>query len=66
MVNGEHPIRVFRARNGLTLKQFGAFFGVNKSTVLRWEAGQVPAERVVAISRRTRIPRHRLRPDLYQ
>jgi DNA-binding transcriptional regulator YdaS (Cro superfamily) len=60
-----NPIRAYRARGDVTLEQFGAQFGVNKSTVLRWESGLLPAERVLEIERITGIPRHELRPDLY-
>jgi transcriptional regulator with XRE-family HTH domain len=60
-----HPLRIYRTRTNTTLKQFGARFGVNKSTVLRWEEGHIPAERVIAISEITGIPRSQLRPDLY-
>jgi DNA-binding transcriptional regulator YdaS (Cro superfamily) len=60
-----NPIRAYRAGAKLTLEQFGAGFGVNKSTVLRWEEGFLPAERVLEIERVTGIPRHELRPDLY-
>lgn len=62
------PLRVYRTKRNdppLTLEQLGDMFGVNKSTVLRWEGGQVPAERVLEVERATGIPRHELRPDLY-
>ena len=59
------PIRAYRAANALTLYDLAQRFGVNKSTVLRWEERKVPAERVVDIERLTGIPRHELRPDLF-
>jgi transcriptional regulator with XRE-family HTH domain len=59
------PILNYRKDNGLTLEEFGNLFGVDKSTVLRWESGRAPAERVVEIERVTGIPRADLRPDLY-
>jgi DNA-binding transcriptional regulator YdaS (Cro superfamily) len=49
----------------MSLEQFGALFGVHKSTALRWEENQVPAERVADIESQTGIPRHFLRPDLW-
>lgn len=59
------PLRAYRVRNSVTLDQLAAEFGVNKTTVLRWEEGQVPAERVLAVSALTGIPPHTLRPDIY-
>jgi DNA-binding transcriptional regulator YdaS (Cro superfamily) len=51
----------------VSMEAFGALFDppVHKATVLRWEAGRVPAERVAEIARRTGIARWRLRPDLF-
>ena len=63
-----NPLRSFRQHRQpapLTLEQLGALLGVNKSTVLRWEEGRVPAERIVEVSNITGIPREELRPDLY-
>ena len=40
--------------------------GVSHSTVLRWAAGRVPAERVKPVSRATGIAPHVLRPDLFE
>lgn len=59
------PIRAYRVANALTLYDLALKFGVNKSTVLRWEEGTVPAERILDIERVTGIPRHELRPDLF-
>jgi transcriptional regulator with XRE-family HTH domain len=61
----KHPITEYRANKNLSLEAFGGKFGVNKSTVLRWESGQVTAERAVEIERKTGIPRSKLRPDLF-
>ena len=63
---GPHPLNVWRAKRGITLDGFACAFGVNKTTVMRWEEGKIPAERVVEIERETGIPRHVLRPDLYR
>ena len=61
----ESPIKDYRARAGMSLERMAAAFGVNKSTVLRWEMGRVPADRVLDVERATGISRHELRPDLY-
>ena len=60
------PITAYRNAKGLTLEQFAARIPVNKTTVMRWEEGRVPAERVLDIERATGIPRHELRPDLFE
>ena len=61
----ESPLTTYRKANDLTLEQFGESFGVNKSTVLRWEEGAIPAERVLSLEKATGVSRHDLRPDLY-
>lgn len=61
----QHPIRTYREAHRLTLEQLGAQFGVNKSTVLRWETGAVPAERVLEIEAATGISRRELLPRLF-
>lgn len=58
-------IQSYRIATGETLEEVGRRFGVNKSTVLRWERKRVPAERVPEVERWLGIPRHRLRPDLW-
>lgn len=59
------PLSRYRAAHGLTLEAVAGALGVNKSTVLRWEDGPIPAERIIQIEQATGIPRHELRPDLY-
>ena len=58
-------IRNYREIRRLTLEQFAKKFGVHKTTVMRWEAGNVPAERVLEIEHVIGVSRHKLRPDLY-
>jgi DNA-binding transcriptional regulator YdaS (Cro superfamily) len=65
MSRDQNPLRKHRTDAGLTLDKLAERFGVNKSTVLRWEDGRVPAERVLDVERTTGISRHELRPDLY-
>lgn len=58
------PLRAYRKTEGMTLEQLADRLGVNKSTVLRWEEGVVPAKRVLTISAETGIAPAVLRPDL--
>jgi len=60
-----NPLTDYRTDNNLSLEALGEKFGVNKSTVLRWEEGQVTAERAVEIEAITGIPRQKLRPDIF-
>jgi hypothetical protein len=66
MSNLRNPLRRYRCDANLTLETLARSFNVNKTTVLRWEEGRIPAERVVDVECVTGIPRHELRPDLYR
>ncbi len=59
------PLRRYRDQVGKTLEALGREFGVNKSTMLRWEEGRVPPDRALEVERLTGISRHELRPDIY-
>ena len=52
----------------MTLEAFGKMFkpAVDKSTVLRWEQGRVPAGRALQISQMTGIPISKLLPHLFE
>jgi DNA-binding transcriptional regulator YdaS (Cro superfamily) len=62
----ESPIRSYRKTQDITLREFAELFGVNTTTALYWERVRVPPERVIEIEKATGIPRHDLRPDLYE
>lgn len=64
-MESSNPIRGYREKERMTLAKFGELFGVNKSTVKRWEDDKIPAERAIEIERITGLPRFLLRPDLY-
>lgn len=59
------PISEYRRAHGLTLEALGQRLAVDKTTVMRWEARRVPADRVLDVERVTGISRERLRPDLF-
>jgi DNA-binding transcriptional regulator YdaS (Cro superfamily) len=50
---------------GNTAVALGRRLGVAHSTVVRWAANRVPAERVRAVADATGIPPHELRPDIF-
>jgi DNA-binding transcriptional regulator YdaS (Cro superfamily) len=51
-----------RQRRGLMAKIAGEL-GITRAAVAMWR--RVPAERVAAVERITEIPKHELRPDLF-
>lgn len=62
------PITRYRETNGrMSLEQFGklATPSVDKSTVLRWERGQITPRRAIEVEQITGISRHDLRPDIF-
>lgn len=56
----------YRKSTGKTLDEVAADFGVDRTTILRWERGEpnIPADRVLEIERITGISRHELLPNL--
>lgn len=62
------PLTTYRASRRLTLEKFADMAGVNKSTVLRWEAGTtpIPLDRLEKLELITGIPREQLRPDVFE
>ncbi|MDW9588685.1 helix-turn-helix domain-containing protein [Sinorhizobium meliloti] len=61
-------IALYRGKHdGMTLAEFGKLFTppVDKSTVSRWERGQISPKRAVLVERVTGIPRHALLPEVF-
>ena len=56
----------YRERRGATLQEIATLFGVNRSTVLRWETRRVPLHRAQSLSKTLGIPMKLLRPDLHR
>lgn len=58
----------FRKNSNHTLDAVAAIFGVDRTTILRWEKGKVPlpAARLKEFEEVTGIPRNKLRPDLFE
>jgi transcriptional regulator with XRE-family HTH domain len=65
MKDNRSPLTHWRKANGITQAELAAKMGVQDAAVTKWEKGKIPAERVLKLSEITRIPPHRLRPDLY-
>lgn len=51
----------------MSMEAFGKLFtpAVDKSTVLRWERGNITPRRAIEIEAVSGIPRHELRPDIF-
>lgn len=66
-MENKSQITVYRELQGLSLEAFGAKLTppVDKSTVLRWEKGSLPAWRALQIEQLTGIPRAKLIPHLF-
>lgn len=62
------PLAKYRSAKGLSLDDIAAPLGVNKTTVMRWEAGShpIPLKRLAAVAKLTGIPKKKLRPDLVE
>jgi hypothetical protein len=54
--------------NRMSLEEFGKLFtpAVDKSTVLRWERGNITPRRAIEIEAVTGIKRHVLLPEFFQ
>lgn len=66
-MKAKHPLLAYREGNNLSLDALAAQLKVNKSTVLRWETGEVPLPiaRLSIVEKLTGIPREKLRPDIF-
>jgi DNA-binding transcriptional regulator YdaS (Cro superfamily) len=54
---------ILKAGSGAALTRLA---GVHRSSISEWRRSGVPAKHVPAIADGTGIPRHKLRPDLWQ
>lgn len=67
-MENKSPLTKYREENdGMSLEAFGRLFtpNVDKSTVLRWERGQVTARRAIEIEGVTGISRAEILPDVF-
>ena len=67
MKHGSQITRYRQENDRMTLEEFGRLFTppVDKSTVSRWERGQVSPKRAIEIEHVTGIKRHLLLPELF-
>lgn len=65
-MEGIHPLKAYRDREGLTQKQLADLLSVERTTVARWETEtrRIDHELLSKISETTGIPAKELRPDL--
>lgn len=63
----DSPLAKYRAAKKLSLEAVATQFNVNKTTIMRWENGEVPipVNRLGEIASVTGISRKKLRPDIF-
>ena len=57
--------RTYLEKNKQIVDELAASLGVNRTTIWRWKTGKVPVERLADVERVTKIPRQKLRPDIF-
>ena len=64
----KQPFRTFRKRRGLTLEQAAVEFGVDRTTIIRWEKGapMIPLKRLEDAKNILGASVQELRPDLFE
>ena len=60
------PAKTHNKLGGMSCNQIAELLGVSCQAVQKWLKNKVPAERARAFSHITGIPRHELRPDLWE
>lgn len=49
------------------VKALASSLGLHHTSVIGWrKAGRIPAERVAAVAQVTALPKHEIRPDLFE
>lgn len=68
MSNQISPLTQYRNLTGQSLEALSKPLGVNKTTIMRWENGDtlIPVKRLADVEALTGIPRHKLRPDVFE
>lgn len=64
----KQPIADFRRKKGWTLEQAAAEFGVDRTTIIRWEKGtpRIPLKRLDDAAKLYGVTKRRIRPDIYE
>lgn len=64
----KQPIASYRKKKGLTLDAAAELFGVDRTTIIRWEKGapMIPLKRLSDAARIYGVTKRRLRPDIYE
>lgn len=67
IMTSEHPLKAYRTAAGATLDAISTKIGVHKTTLMRWENGEVPVppDRFSIIESVTGVSRQQLRPDIF-
>jgi len=64
----KQPIADYRKKRGLTLDAAAELFGVDRTTIIRWEKGEpmIPLKRLSDAARIYGVTKRKLRPDIYE
>lgn len=64
----KQPIGKLRQQAGLTIDRVAELFGVDRTTIIRWEKGapHIPLKRLDDAERIFGAPRRELRPDIFE
>jgi len=63
----KEPIAAIRKNAGLTIDRAAQEFGVDRTTIIRWEKGKprIPVKRLPDAERLFKVSRHNIRPDIF-
>lgn len=64
----KQPIASYRQKLGLTHKAVAQLFGVDRTTVIRWERGEplIPLKRLDDAAKIYGVTKKKIRPDIYE
>lgn len=64
----KQPIATFRKKKGLTIEAAAALFGVERTTIIRWEKGEplIPLKRLDKAVEVYGVPKRKIRPDIFE
>lgn len=64
----KQPIAELRKSKGLTIEAAAALFGVERTTIIRWEKGEpmIPLKRLDDAKRIFGVSKQEIRPDIFE
>ena len=64
----KQPIADLRKKKGLTIEAAAELFGVERSSIIRWEKGtpMIPLKRLDDAAKIYGVPKKKIRPDIFE